>query len=234
MNLVGYVRVSTANQVEEGFGLDVQREQILAWTTRSGHRLVGWFVDEGVSGAKEVDERTGLAAALQTLCDGSAHGLVTAKLDRFARSLTVQEAALALAWRCGGRVFTADTGEVFRDDPDDPMRTAMRQMVGVFSELERRMISKRLRDGRRYKHEQGRYAYGAPAFGVRSDPDSRELVDDEREQVTVERIKELHQAGLSIREIASKLNQEGHRPKRADAWNPGTLSRVIRRLEAEG
>ncbi len=30
------------------------------------------------------------------------------------------------------------------DDPDDPLRTVMRQMVGVFAELERRTVAKRL------------------------------------------------------------------------------------------
>ena len=62
--------------------------------------------------------------------DGTASGLVVYKLDELARSLTVQEGTLAKVWGLGGSVFSVDLGEVARDDPDDPMRTAMRQMVG--------------------------------------------------------------------------------------------------------
>jgi hypothetical protein len=33
---------------------------------------------------------------------------------------------------------------VLQDDSNDPMRTALRQVVGVFAELDRRMVVKRL------------------------------------------------------------------------------------------
>jgi hypothetical protein len=59
--------------------------------------------------------------------------LILAKLDCLARSLTVQEAVLAKVWAAGGLVFAVDHGEVQPDDPDDPARTAFRQMMGVFA-----------------------------------------------------------------------------------------------------
>jgi DNA invertase Pin-like site-specific DNA recombinase len=77
----------------------------------------------------------------------------------------VQEATLALVWQRGTRVFAADTGEVHRDDPDDPMRTAIRQVMGVFAELDRKMVAKRLRDGRLAKAAAGRKAVGDYPFG---------------------------------------------------------------------
>lgn len=86
------------------------------------------------------------------------------RLDRLARALTVHQAALATVWRFGGRLFTTESGEVMPDDPDDPMRTAMRQMAGVFAELEKRMLVKRLTDGRRRKAELGGFAtFGCPS-----------------------------------------------------------------------
>ena len=72
---------------------------------------------------------------------------------------------LALVWQCGVKVFAADTGEVHRDDPDDPMRTAIRQVMGVFSELDHSMVAKRLRDGRLAKAAAGRKAVGDYPFG---------------------------------------------------------------------
>jgi DNA invertase Pin-like site-specific DNA recombinase len=229
MKLAAYVRVSSNGQVEDGFGLEVQRKQIRDWTKCHNHRVTAWFSDEGVSGTTSFEDRPGLAGALQAICDGEADGLVVAKLDRLARSLTVQEAALAYVWRCERKVFSVDMGEVLRDDVDDPIRTAMRQMVGVFGQLERAMIAKRLRDGRRFKSEQGGYAYGGPRFGFRGL--GGELVPDAREQEILSRIKELHAEGASIRRIAAALEAEGLRPKRGEYWNPGTLSRIVARLE---
>ena len=61
--------------------------------------------------------------------DGQADGLIVGEMARLARELYIQEAVLAMVWDMGGAVFCADTGEVMQDDPDDPMRTAMRQMA---------------------------------------------------------------------------------------------------------
>ncbi|WP_406502327.1 hypothetical protein [Streptomyces sp. NBC_01602] len=44
------------------------------------------------------------------------HGIVAPNLDRLARELVVQEAALAQCWKHGGRAFMADQGEILPDD----------------------------------------------------------------------------------------------------------------------
>jgi DNA invertase Pin-like site-specific DNA recombinase len=86
--------------------------------------------DERVSGTEDAADRPGLTAALTMIEDRGAEGLLVARLDRLARTLAVQEAVLGHVWKHGGRVYAADVREVLQDDPDDPMRTAMRQMMG--------------------------------------------------------------------------------------------------------
>src|SRR3954451_714337 len=92
-------------------------------------------------------------------------------LYRLARAVSVHEAVLAEVW--GNEscvVFTSvPPQEVPRGDPDDPMRTAMRQMRGGFHELDRRLIAKRLRDGRNAKAENSGHATGSPPYGWRVD-----------------------------------------------------------------
>lgn len=46
-----------------------------------------------------------------------ADAVVVARLDRLARSLTIQEAILAAICYDGGHVFAGDQGEILRDDP---------------------------------------------------------------------------------------------------------------------
>lgn len=98
------------------------------------------------------------------------------KLDRLARDLMTQEAALGLVWRHGGLACTVDQSEIRADDPADPMRTAFRQMLGVFAQLERGMIRARMDAGRQAKDERGGYVGGAPKMGLRAE--GHELVAD--------------------------------------------------------
>jgi DNA invertase Pin-like site-specific DNA recombinase len=228
VKLIAYLRVSTDLQADQGLGLDVQRKGIRGWARSNGHRIVGWHSDEGVSGSNGVEARQSLLDALNDLEDGKAAGLVVYRLDRLARKLTVQEATLARAWALGCSVHSVDLGEVPQDDPDDPMRTALRQMVGVFAQLERGMIAARLRAGRRLKAERGGYAGGAPSFGVRAE--GRELVLDEREQRTIARIQDLHRQAQSSRAIAQTLNDQGLPSKRGGLWSSATVARVVRSL----
>lgn len=231
MKLIGYVRVSGAGQVVDGYGLDVQEKAIRSWSRTNGHKLVTIRRDEGVSGTLDAVDREGLSAALLDLAEGRGEGLLIPKLDRLARALTIQEASLAVAWRSGARVFSADSGEVLQDDADDPMRTALRQVVGVFAELDRRMVVKRLKDGRAAKAETGRKAVGSYAFGSRGEGrgKARDAVPDEGEQQAVKRIKELRGGGESYRAVAAVLDAEGLRPRRAQQWSAAAVRNVALR-----
>lgn len=222
MRLVGYLRVSSQGQVEDGHGLDIQEKAIRSWCRTHRHRLVAVHRDEGISG--KLESRDGLEEALSAVRFNGADGLVVASLDRLARSLTVQEAALQQVWSAGGRVFAVDTGEVLADDPDDPVRTFVRQVLGAVSQLEAGMIARRLRRGRLHKLQSGGYAHGAPRYGWKAE--GGELVPDPVEQAVVERISELRAEGASFREIAETLNTDGVLSKRGGRWYPQTVARV--------
>jgi DNA invertase Pin-like site-specific DNA recombinase len=230
MRLVAYVRVSSEGQTD-GYGLKIQEAEVRKWARANGHRITQTFTDAGVSGAKDHADRPGLSAALVEVSERRAEGLLIPKLDRLARAVTVQEAALALVWRDGGRVFAADQGEVMRDDPDDPMRTAMREMAGVFAGLERRMIVKRMRDGRRAKAATGRKAVGQYAFGYRGEGRGRErdAAPDPEEQRAVLLICRRRREGASYRVIVAELESAGIKPRRADHWSAMTVRSVARR-----
>jgi DNA invertase Pin-like site-specific DNA recombinase len=232
VRLAAYIRVSTEAQAENGLGLDVQERAIKVWAKAHGHRISVWCIDEGLSGSLQAADRPGLTCALEALEAGRAEGLVVARLDRLARALTVQEAVLAHAWRHGARVFAADAGEVLRDDPDDPMRTAMRMMMGVFAQLERGMIAARLRAGRRLKAERGGYAYGPPPFGYRAE--EGELVVDPDQQDSVRVMRQLRQRGLSLRAICLELEAQGVPPKRSERWHPYSVAKILARAGSQG
>src|SRR5947209_5180061 len=143
MRIVGYLRVSTDRQAEEGLGLDVQRDAIRTWAKANGHRVAKWCSDEGVSGSNGLDGRDGLAEALGALRDGRADALAVYRLDRLARDLVLQEQLLAEVWRMGSRVWSTSPSEDAYLDPngaaDDPSRTLIRQILGAVAQYERAM-----------------------------------------------------------------------------------------------
>jgi DNA invertase Pin-like site-specific DNA recombinase len=227
VRVTGYLRVSTERQVREGYGLADQERQIRAWCRANSHKLVRLVTDDAKSGTLEAAERPGLLEVLKDVRDRQAEGVVMRDLDRIARTLTVQEAVLAQLWKLGGRAFVVTSSrEVPQDDPDDPMRTAMRQMAGVFAQLERAMAIKRMRNGRAEKHASGGYAYGGPPYGWRAV--EHELVPDEAEQAVRARMRALRDSGASFRAIADALNAEGI-PARRGQWHPQTVARTLER-----
>jgi DNA invertase Pin-like site-specific DNA recombinase len=226
MRLYAYLRVSSAGQID-AWGLDRQEAAIRQYAKTGGHRIAAWYRDEGVSGTIEALDRPQLSAAIRDLRPGI-DGILVADLDRFARSLTVQEAALAVIWRAGGKVFTATSGEVHTDDPDDPGRTLIRQVMGAVIEFEKRQAVKRMRGGMLAKAATGRKATGSYAFGYRGEGKGRErdAKPDPEEQPTIRAILDLRAAGASYREICDALNLAGHRTKRGGDWSPMTVKRI--------
>ena len=133
--------------------------------------------------------------------------------------MLLQEQLLREVWQMGAEVFSALGSEQnLRDDPDDPGRKMLRQILGAVNEYERSIIVLRLRKGRAAKAARGGYAYGSPAFGQRSV--DRKLVTDERERAVAERIVSMRGAGRSFRQIAAELNAEGITSKRGGGWHP--------------
>lgn len=223
MRLIGYLRVSTNGQANNGTSLDGQRETIQSWADENGHDIVAWYQDAGVSGTKELNNRDGLADAFHDLREGKAEGLVVYRLDRLARDLIVQETLLTKLWgiqvgsvlddRDGAAVFStvASEGEYLTPDTDDPSRKLIRQILGAVNEYERSMIALRMQGGRRRKARKGGYAHGRPPFGWKAE--DGELIEIPEEQATIKYARELRGDGLSYRQIAQRLKEEGHPPR---------------------
>jgi DNA invertase Pin-like site-specific DNA recombinase len=115
------------------------------------------------------------------------------------------------------------------------MRTALRQVVGVFAELERRMVVKRLRDGRSAKTRAGRKAVGSYAFGTQAGGvgRTRDAIPEPSEEIVVQRIVHMRKHGASFRAIADLLNAEAIPAKRGGSWHPMTVRSVELRYRGD-
>jgi DNA invertase Pin-like site-specific DNA recombinase len=143
------------------------------------------------------------------------------RLDRLARYLVLQEQLLAEIKRLGADTYTTSSAEAgyLADDPDDPSRKLISQILGAVNEYERAMIKLRLRSGRARKNRNAGYAYGPPPLGYRAE--GRQLVADNYEQQVVERIRALRAEGRSLRQIADVLTAEGVQAETLNYLAPG-------------
>ncbi len=85
------------------------------------------FSDLGVSGAKELSDRPGLAALLDRLESSAVRTVIVERADRLARELIVQEVIVGQFVKIGARILTADGVDLTSDD--DPTRRLIRQVL---------------------------------------------------------------------------------------------------------
>jgi DNA invertase Pin-like site-specific DNA recombinase len=231
--VVGYVRVSTRKQVE-GESLKEQEEEIRSWAAANGHEVVDVFGDEGKAGALEALDRPGLLAALEEIEQGNADLLAVRDLSRLARALHVQEAVLARTWRDQAGAWEVEPDrEVLEDDPEDPMRTFLRQMQGAAHQLNSALARNRLQKSRRNKAAKGGYIGGKPRYGWRVEGKGRMavLVPVPEEQAIRERMAAMR-AGeggrpTPYRAIADALNEQGIPAKNGGVWHHTAVRSVL-------
>jgi DNA invertase Pin-like site-specific DNA recombinase len=226
LKAAGYVRVSSRQQLD-GYGLDGQEQAIRRYAREHRLKLVEVFREEGVSGTLPVIERPALRGALELMTACKADVFLVPNLDRLARELHVQEAALGLLWDAGKVVHTVEDGEVRQDDPDDPMRKAMRKMRGVLAELDKDTVVMRLRKGKQAKKIEGGFIGGQVPYGYRAE--GRRLVPEADEQKVVATIRRMRKKGLSLRGIADDLHAKGVATRSGGKWHPTQLARIMER-----
>lgn len=216
---VGYVRVSTERQVNEGHSLSAQRERIAAWATTMSVELLDTLHDEGVSGAS--DSRPGFAAAVKLACERPAI-LVACSLSRLARSTI---AALELL----EQLHDAGAGLVSLTERIDTTSAAgkmMYRMLAAFAEFERDLVSERVIAVQEHRRRCGQHVAGTTPYGFDKRPDGL-LVPNDAEQEVIRRIADLrHNRKLSYPAIVAKLNADKVPAKLGGAWTYSSVRNI--------
>jgi len=207
---VGYVRVSTEGQAAEGVSLDAQKARLEAWAATVGRRLVGVYVDAGVSG-KRADNRPGLQAALRDACQRGAP-LVVYSLSRLARSVRDTLEITARLEKCGADLVSLSE----QLDTTSAAGRMVYRMLAVLAEFERDLASERTAGALAHKRARGERISRHAPFGFQFD--GGRVVPDARERATLAKIRRLSEQGVAQRAIVERLNAEGV-PARGTRWH---------------
>jgi DNA invertase Pin-like site-specific DNA recombinase len=204
MKAIGYVRVSTDRQAEQGVSLEAQEAKIRAMATVQGAELFEVMVDGGES-AKNLN-RPGLQRLLALVDSGKVEAVIIAKLDQLTRSVKDLCSLLELFEKRG--VALVSVAESL-DTASAAGRLVITIMAAV-SQWEREAIGDRTRDALRHKRTSGERV-GNIRFGFRLSPDGKHVEPDPGEQGVLTEIRHLRQNGHTLRGIAAALNRKALR-----------------------
>ena len=197
-----YARVSTDGQTTEN-----QLQELRSVAGNKGWIVHHEYVDHGISGAKSRDERPQFDELLKDAVRGKFDVVMSWSVDRLGRSLQDLVGFLSEIHSNNVDLFLHKQGL----DTRTPAGKAMFQMLSVFAEFERSMISERVKAG------QARAKAAGKKIG-------RKRIDPEKEQ----EIRQLRAEGVGMRKIADQLGvgvSVVQRVVREDE---------IRRLDSEG
>lgn len=226
---VGYIRVSTEEQVKHGQGLEMQEREIRQYAKRNKIKLLNIFSDKGISGANDISKRQGLNALLDYCKKNKVDQILITKMDRLARDVFIQlwiEKEL--------KIYDTEIVSINEDNlnGDDYMTKAMRQMVAVFAELEKNRIADRLVSGRRAKaKEKKQKASGNCPIGYKYQYNEQGknpvVVIDEEKAKIVKEIYRLYLRGNSLQKIADSLNDKGLETGRGNKWTKQSVHKIL-------
>ena len=221
MNAIGYIRVSTTGQAQDGVSLAAQRGKIEAWAELNGYQMGQIFEDAGISGAKAAN-RPGLQAAIEAACTEKA-ALVVYSLSRLARS-TKDALSISEKLSAAGADLVSLSEKI---DTTSAAGKMIFRLLSVLAEFERDQISERTSAAMQYLKEQGRYTGGKVRYGYRVGKDGK-LVEDRKEQATLARSRELVDVdGLGLRATARALNAEGHRSRAGKEFQATQVKQMV-------
>lgn len=222
MKAIGYIRVSTEQQVDEGVSLDAQRAKIKSWCAANDYELVDTYVDAGVSG-KSMDKRQGLQKALTAV--GRNMVLVVYSLSRLARSTKDTLLISERLDKAGADLVSLSE----RIDTTGAAGKMMFRMLAVLAEFERDVISERTTAALAHKKATGQ-KYACVPFGYHEL--AGQLIPDDDETKIVKEIVARRNAGETLQLIATTLNERGIKGKRGGRWYPATVDYLIQRQAA--
>lgn len=200
MKAVGYIRVSTQMQAQEGVSMDMQRAKIEQWAALNDAELLGLFADNGISG--KTAEREGLQAAL-ALAKRNKAALVVFSLSRLSRS-TKDTLTIAEQLEKGGCDLVVLNEKI---DTTTPSGRMVFRMLAAMNEFEREQIGQRFKEVLAHKRQKGeRFSRFAPmGYSLEGD----QLVPVAAEQEILGMVADLRKAGMSLREISAALAERG-------------------------
>ena len=221
----GYMRCSGASQVDRD-SFPRQIASIESCCASKGFQLIHEYREEAVPGKLDEEHRPAFQQTISDLLGNGCRTIVIEGMSRLAREYRTQEHLIIYIASKGLTLISADTGEdITAAMMGDPMRRALVQIQGIFSELDKNLLVAKLRKARDRQRELTGRSEGRKPFGEKPGEDA-----------VLHQMRSLKAAGLSCDKIADALNANGvparGTKKRTGPWLGCTVNRILKRESA--
>ncbi len=226
-NAYQYSRVSGKGQLLKD-GFDRQRDVCNFYASQHNISIINEFIEKGISGTTDSYDRPALTALFAACLSNGVKLILIETPSRLARDLMVSEILLAECRKLGIRVISAECGtELTVSNDADVTKTLIRQILGAVSQWQKSMLVAQLRMARIRIRKSGKKCEGQPVFG-----------QNERERAVISRIVNLNASGVKPATIATILNADGIKPRKAQRagkeakFHPVMIYRILERHTA--
>lgn len=217
-----YLRVSGKGQAG-GDGFKRQEFEVRRYAKAAGYSIEGVYREEGISGTTTEEDRPAFKDMVTAILKNGVRTIIIEGMDRLARELRVQEHLVIYLASKGITLLSARTEEdITAAVMGDPMKKALVQIQGVFAELEKSLLVKKLRTAReRVRAEQGKC-------------EGRKSTKEVNPEV-IKLIKKLRrtkpgQKRMTYAQVADRLNSEGYQTVSGKAWTGYNVQNIVKRF----
>lgn len=220
---VGYIRVSTQEQAEEGYSLEAQQDLIRKHCEKEGKHLVTIYADKGISG-KSTKDRIALEELLEESSQGAFDEVIVWKTSRLARNtLDLLQITKKLE---ENRVEVKSLSESY--DLGTSQGKLMMGVLGIIAEFERNVIVDNLKIGMNARARQG-LKNGGKLLGYKSEGrgrDSKLVVVPEEAQI-VRQIFQMYAEGKGYKAITTYINKLGYKTVRGNPFSTTGVKEIL-------
>jgi site-specific DNA recombinase len=225
-DLAPYLRVSSAEQ-RSNRTIDTQRGLLETWLAAQHVAPVGWYSDDGVSGALPLDKRPDGRRLLADVLAGRVRTVVVSKLDRLGRNAREILNTVHLLETSGARLVSIKEAV---DTRTANGRFFLTVLSGV-AELERDMILARAAEGMADRLLETSYMGGPAPYGYRVQgkrADARLVLADAEVPVVQRAWRLLVEQDMTVDAITMALHADGVPTRSASGqWHNSMVYRIL-------
>jgi site-specific DNA recombinase len=218
---LGYCRVSTQYQVDDGVSLDSQEHMIRQYASYKNMSVGGVFKDRGVSG-REMTNRHALNEMLELVRPRVQ--VVVISISRLSRNVEDRITISKKIQEKKGSLMILD----LQVDTSTAIGSMLLNLLSDVAEFESRSMGERISTNMQYLSSQGKLR-GKPPFGWKFVGKGTPFAREEKEQECIARVRELRTKSrpVPLKKICDTLEKEGYICRKAKGWRVDRLKIIM-------
>lgn len=220
-----YLRVSTEEQAKEGYSIRGQEQKLKDYAKVKDWQIFDVYVDEGISG-KNITARPEVNRLIDDIKSGHVKNVLVFKIDRLTRS-TSDLIFLVDLFNEHDCTFNSLMESI---DTQTASGRMFLKIIGTFAEFERENIAERIILGRERKIQEGYTLCSHTASYGYDRPNGQKIQTIIKSEAQIVReIFDLYaNQGISITEIARRLNLRGVPTKHNGKWTTNGVRNLLK------